>query len=159
LEQSQAADRALAPARARREVLRATAAATLSRLDREIAQRLGATAEILTDDAAIEIAEQPADPAAIGRKLDRLLRERDAIGPVDPVAEAEAVEIGARIDALRRRVAGLASHNQHRISAGHHHRVTMARADRLYGVTMVETAVSRLVSVDLAAGRRLGQTA
>jgi chromosome segregation ATPase len=35
----------------------------------------------------------------------------------------------------------------------------MARADRLYGVTMVEPGVSRLVSVDLAAGRRLRQTA
>jgi len=32
-----------------------------------------------------------------------------------------------------------------------HHRITMARMDRLYGVTMPERGVSRLVSVDLAA--------
>ena len=30
-----------------------------------------------------------------------------------------------------------------------HHRVTMARMDRLYGVTMAEQGVSQLVSVDL----------
>jgi chromosome segregation protein len=31
-----------------------------------------------------------------------------------------------------------------------HHRITMARMDRLYGVTMAERGVSQLVSVDLA---------
>ena len=30
-----------------------------------------------------------------------------------------------------------------------HHRLTMARMDRLYGVTMAEKGVSQLVSVDL----------
>jgi chromosome segregation protein len=30
-----------------------------------------------------------------------------------------------------------------------HHRVTMARMDRLYGVTMAERGVSQLVSVNL----------
>ena len=30
-----------------------------------------------------------------------------------------------------------------------HHRLTMARMDRLYGVTMSEKGVSQLVSVDL----------
>ena len=30
-----------------------------------------------------------------------------------------------------------------------HHRLTMARMDRLYGVTMSERGVSQLVSVDL----------
>ncbi|MBS0641979.1 MAG: hypothetical protein JSS43_19110, partial [Proteobacteria bacterium] len=32
-----------------------------------------------------------------------------------------------------------------------HHPMTMARMDRLYGVTMQERGVSRLLSVDLAA--------
>ena len=36
-----------------------------------------------------------------------------------------------------------------------HHRLTMARMDRLYGVTMSEKGVSRLVSVDLARAERL----
>jgi len=31
-----------------------------------------------------------------------------------------------------------------------HHRMTMARMNRLYGVTMSEKGVSKLVSVDLA---------
>src|SRR5580658_3350603 len=39
-----------------------------------------------------------------------------------------------------------------------HHRVSMAVMDRLYGVTMVEKGVSRLVSVELAAAERLRQT-
>jgi len=30
-----------------------------------------------------------------------------------------------------------------------HHRLTMARMDRLYGVTMIERGISQLVSVDL----------
>jgi chromosome segregation protein len=32
-----------------------------------------------------------------------------------------------------------------------HHHLTMARMDRLYGVTMQERGVSRLLSVDLGA--------
>tara|TARA_R110000868_G_scaffold1844_2_gene14544 strand:- start:2659 stop:6105 length:3447 start_codon:yes stop_codon:yes gene_type:complete len=40
-----------------------------------------------------------------------------------------------------------------------HHRLTMARMDRLYGVTMAERGVSQLVSVDLQAAERLRETA
>ena len=40
-----------------------------------------------------------------------------------------------------------------------HHRLTMARMDRLYGVTMAEQGVSQLVSVDLQAAHRLRETA
>ena len=36
-----------------------------------------------------------------------------------------------------------------------HHRVTMARMHRLFGVTMSEPGVSQLVSVDLDAAERL----
>ena len=39
-----------------------------------------------------------------------------------------------------------------------HHRLTMARMDRLFGVTMSEPGVSRLVSVDLDAAERLRAT-
>ena len=39
-----------------------------------------------------------------------------------------------------------------------HHRITMARVDRLFGVTMAERGVSQLVSVDLARAARLRQT-
>ncbi len=40
-----------------------------------------------------------------------------------------------------------------------HHRMTMARADRLFGVTMAERGVSQLVSVDYAAAAKLRETA
>jgi chromosome segregation protein len=36
-----------------------------------------------------------------------------------------------------------------------HHRMTMARMDRLYGVTMMERGVSQLVSVDLRGAVRI----
>jgi chromosome segregation protein len=40
-----------------------------------------------------------------------------------------------------------------------HHPLTMARMDRLYGVTMAERGVSQLVSVDLVRANELRQTA
>jgi chromosome segregation protein len=40
-----------------------------------------------------------------------------------------------------------------------HHRITMTRVDRLFGVTMAERGISQLVSVDLASAVRLRQTA
>ena len=36
-----------------------------------------------------------------------------------------------------------------------HHRMTMSRMDRLYGVTMVERGISQLVAVDLREAERL----
>jgi chromosome segregation protein len=35
-----------------------------------------------------------------------------------------------------------------------HHRITMSRMDRLFGVTMAERGVSQLVSVDLRQAER-----
>ncbi|MEJ0072411.1 MAG: hypothetical protein WDO24_31145 [Pseudomonadota bacterium] len=40
-----------------------------------------------------------------------------------------------------------------------HHRMTMARMDRLFGVTMAERGISQLVSVDLARAEGLRATA
>ncbi len=40
-----------------------------------------------------------------------------------------------------------------------HHRVSMARMDRLYGVTMAEKGISQLVSVELSSADRLRQSA
>ena len=40
-----------------------------------------------------------------------------------------------------------------------HHRMTMARMNRLFGVTMSERGVSQLVSVDLERAEELRQTA
>ena len=40
-----------------------------------------------------------------------------------------------------------------------HHRLTMARVDRLFGVTMGERGISQLVSVDLSQAVRLRENA
>jgi chromosome segregation protein len=40
-----------------------------------------------------------------------------------------------------------------------HHRMSMARMDRLFGVTMGEPGVSQLVSVDLARAEQLRESA
>jgi chromosome segregation protein len=40
-----------------------------------------------------------------------------------------------------------------------HHRMTMARVDRLFGVTMAERGISQLVSVDLGIAERLRESA
>ncbi|MGH7050295.1 MAG: hypothetical protein ACREE5_06590, partial [Acetobacteraceae bacterium] len=42
-----------------------------------------------------------------------------------------------------------------RILIATHHPLTMARMDRLYGVTMQERGISRLLSVDLAAATEM----
>jgi chromosome segregation protein len=40
-----------------------------------------------------------------------------------------------------------------------HHRMTMARMDRLFGVTMPEAGISQLVSVDLERAEEIRQIA
>jgi chromosome segregation protein len=106
VERSGAADRGLAAVReqrARCEVLRDAAGATLSRLDRDITEQFGAVGEILGEDAD----ERPESSDVIGTRLDRLLRERDSIGPVNLVADTEVTEIGGRIEGLQREHAEL----------------------------------------------------
>ena len=53
----------------------------------------------------------------------------------------------------------LASETDTRFIVVTHHRITMARVDRLFGVTMVERGVSELVSVDLERAVRLRESA
>jgi chromosome segregation protein len=86
--------------RARCEVRRDGAAAMLARLRDEIRERLETLPEALA-----ELAEEgdsgPPDPAALEMRLERLLREREAIGPVNLVAETEAEEVAARVEGLQ----------------------------------------------------------
>jgi chromosome segregation protein len=49
----------------------------------------------------------PADPAQLDARLDRLSRERDAMGPVNLVAEREAEEVEARVTGLQQERAEL----------------------------------------------------
>ncbi|HZK90832.1 MAG TPA: chromosome segregation protein SMC [Stellaceae bacterium] len=86
-------------ARARCEVRRDAAAEALVRLRDDIGNRLETLPEALGELAAGD--DEPADPAQLDARLDRLTRERDAIGPVNLVAEREAEEVEARVASLR----------------------------------------------------------
>ena len=87
--------------RARREAQRDAAAEALARLREEIAERLDSTPEALAELADVDPGEPPADPSALAARLERLVRERDNIGPVNLVAEAEATEIEGQIAELQ----------------------------------------------------------
>jgi chromosome segregation protein len=99
---SRQAEHALSAAReerARGEVRRDAAAEAMLRLRDDIRDRLDIAPEALTELAAAD--EEAADPAQLDARLDRLTRERDAIGPVNLVAEREAEEVEARVESLR----------------------------------------------------------
>ena len=73
--------------------------------------------------------------------------------------EVDAPLDDANVDAFCRLVADIADATGTRFLLITHHRVTMARMDRLFGVTMAERGVSQLVSVDLARTAELRQSA
>jgi chromosome segregation protein len=110
-EQSRLADQALSETRerlARLEVLNDGAAETLALLVREIRERLDVAPAELGALAGMLAEEGPADPAATEARLERLIRERDGMGPVNLMAEREAAEIEARLSTLRHERAELA---------------------------------------------------
>jgi chromosome segregation protein len=69
--------------------------------------------------------------------------------PVCVLDEVDAPLDDANVDRLGRLLAEMAAQTGTRLVVVTHHPVTMARLDRLYGVTMAERGVSRLLSVDL----------
>jgi chromosome segregation protein len=91
--------------RARAEVRRDSAAAMLTRLREEIRERLETLPEALAE--LTEDGEAPPAPAELDTRLERLTREREAIGPVNLVAEREAEEVGERVESLQRERAEL----------------------------------------------------
>ena len=86
-------------ARARCEVRRDAAGAALDRLREDIRDRLATLPEALGE--LTEGEDEATNPAQLDAKLDRLTREREAIGPVNLVAEREAEEVEARIESLQ----------------------------------------------------------
>jgi chromosome segregation protein len=100
----------LAAARERRvrsEVHRDAAAARLSQLRTDISDRLATLPEALAELTAEDDDAGAVDPAQLDARLDRLSREREAIGPVNLVAEREAEEVEARVESLQRERAEL----------------------------------------------------
>ena len=93
--------------RVRCEVRRDAAAEALVRLRADISDRLEILPEALSELIAADD-DVPGDPAQLDARLDRLTREREAIGPVNLVAEREAEEVEARVESLQRERAELA---------------------------------------------------
>jgi chromosome segregation protein len=109
-ERARAAERALAEARegrARLEAQRDGAAEAVSRLRAEILERLGVPPEELATTLSDQPGAASADSSEVAVRLDRLLRERDAIGPVNLIAEQEMAEAETRHSGLARERADL----------------------------------------------------
>jgi chromosome segregation protein len=101
---SRAANQTLAELRerlARLEGLREGATESLTRLAREIRERVGVAPEALGELAGSTEDELPADPSETAARLERLTRERDGMGPVNLMAETEAAEVEMRLAELR----------------------------------------------------------
>ncbi|WP_040567368.1 chromosome segregation protein SMC [Magnetospirillum molischianum] len=75
--------------------------------------------------------------------------------PICVLDEVDAPLDDANVDRFCTLVDGIAATTRTRFLIVTHHRMTMARMDRLYGVTMAERGVSQLVSVDLAQAEAL----
>ena len=79
--------------------------------------------------------------------------------PICVLDEVDAPLDDANVDRFCTLVQELSRSTDTRFLVVTHHRMTMARVDRLYGVTMAERGVSQLVSVDLERAEELRETA
>lgn len=79
--------------------------------------------------------------------------------PICVLDEVDAPLDDANVDRLCTLLDELCAAGSTRFLMITHHRMTMARVDRLFGVTMAERGISRLVSVDLGAAERLRESA
>ncbi len=79
--------------------------------------------------------------------------------PICILDEVDAPLDDANVDRFCTLVAELAHRTRTRFLVVTHHRMTMARMDRLFGVTMAERGVSTLVSVDLRTAEGLREPA
>jgi chromosome segregation protein len=79
--------------------------------------------------------------------------------PICVLDEVDAPLDDANVERVCRLLTEMADHSQTRFLVVTHHRLTMARMDRLFGVTMGERGVSQLVSVDLQVAEKLRESA
>jgi chromosome segregation protein len=79
--------------------------------------------------------------------------------PICVLDEVDAPLDDANVDRFCTLIEEMAQSTSTRFLVITHHRMTMARMDRLYGVTMAERGVSQLVSVDLQQAGHLRATA
>jgi chromosome segregation protein len=79
--------------------------------------------------------------------------------PICVLDEVDAPLDDSNVDRFCKLLEEMIRHSNTKFLLVTHHRLTMARMDRLYGVTMAERGVSQLVSVDLQAAERLREMA
>ena len=79
--------------------------------------------------------------------------------PICVLDEVDAPLDDSNVERFCTLIAKLAAETDTRFIVVTHHRITMARVDRLFGVTMVEQGVSELVSVDLERAVQLRESA
>jgi chromosome segregation protein len=79
--------------------------------------------------------------------------------PICVLDEVDAPLDDANVDRFCSLLEEIAHSSQTRFLCVTHHRMTMARMDRLFGVTMGERGVSQVVSVDLRRAEQLRETA
>ncbi len=79
--------------------------------------------------------------------------------PICVLDEVDAPLDDANVDRFCKLLETISGRTETRFVVVTHHRMTMARMDRLYGVTMAERGISQLVSVDLAQAERMRATA
>ena len=79
--------------------------------------------------------------------------------PICVLDEVDAPLDDSNVERFCGLIAKLATETDTRFIVVTHHRITMARVDRLFGVTMVEQGVSELVSVDLERAVQLRESA
>ncbi|MSO97277.1 MAG: chromosome segregation protein SMC [Rhodospirillaceae bacterium] len=79
--------------------------------------------------------------------------------PICVLDEVDAPLDDANVDRFCSLLAEITKQTGTRALVVTHHRMTMARMDRLFGVTMAERGVSRLVSVDLKAAEQMRESA
>jgi chromosome segregation protein len=79
--------------------------------------------------------------------------------PICVLDEVDAPLDDANVDRFCSLLSEMAAEGETRFVVITHHRMTMARMDRLFGVTMSERGISQLVSVDLQRAEGLRETA
>ena len=79
--------------------------------------------------------------------------------PICVLDEVDAPLDDSNVDRFCTMLEEIACSGKTRFLCVTHHRMTMARMDRLFGVTMGERGVSQLVSVDLGAAEEIRNTA
>src|SRR4029077_18542876 len=87
--------------RVRAEGVRDQASHGCDEVAARVAERLGTSPDRVPEVAEIEPDEALPELAHAETRLDRLVRERDNMGPVNLVAEAEAAELEQRVNSLK----------------------------------------------------------